>query len=98
MKALAPGTHVAIFHGLHRVMAAEEALRVARARHRLMPTPRPLTSSCGLAIAFPADELGHVRAVLDGGPDLAELWCSDGARYQRAELPTHRPSAGPEAP
>lgn len=94
MKVLASGTHVAIFGALHRVMAAEKALRDARARHRLLPTPRPLTSACGLAIAFPCAELEAVRTALGRAASPFELWCSDGVGYVRAEVIA--PPAAPE--
>lgn len=96
--ALTAGTHVAIFGALHRVMAAEQSLRAARARHRLMPTPRPLTSACGLAIVFPGEELGRVERALEPGPRPAELWRSDGHRYERAALAPSPAAASPEDP
>lgn len=85
-RALARDTHVLIFHALHRVMAAERTFVAARIRHRLMATPRPLTSTCGLAIVFPGDALGDVELALASGPPIAELWRSDGERYQRLEV------------
>ncbi|MFN7950901.1 MAG: DUF3343 domain-containing protein [bacterium] len=97
MRALAVDTHVAIFHALHRVMAAEQALRAARVRHRLMATPRPLTSSCGLAIAFPGDTLASVESALTSAAPIVELWRSTGERYERVPTLSCRTARAPAA-
>lgn len=75
---------VLIFHGIHRVMKAEKALKAAGLDVRLMPVPRQLSSDCGLAIAFRARDREVVDALLDEvGCPREEVHVRDGDRYRR---------------
>lgn len=58
------GQLVAIFHSIHRVMAAEKALKLARLPMQLIPVPRDLASDCGLAIRIAPQDWPQVLATL----------------------------------
>lgn len=73
---------VAIFHGIHRVMKAEKILKQAGADILLIPTPRELSSDCGLALRFAPSEQERVLAVLAAeGLSPAELYRRSGREY-----------------
>ncbi len=56
--------YVAVFHSVHRVMKAEKLLKREKLDILLIPTPRQLTSDCGLAIRYDADLHARVDVVL----------------------------------
>ncbi|WP_305043170.1 DUF3343 domain-containing protein [Geoalkalibacter sp.] len=73
---------VAIFHGIHRVMKAEKVLKQAGADILLIPTPRELSSDCGLALRFAPPEQERVLAVLSAeGLSPVELYRRSGREY-----------------
>ena len=43
---------VLLFESIHHVLAAERVLKHGQIWHDLVPTPRPLSSDCGMAIEF----------------------------------------------
>jgi hypothetical protein len=47
---------ILIFNSIHRVLRAEKALLAAGIGLRLVPTPRPLVSDCGMAIVVAPSE------------------------------------------
>jgi hypothetical protein len=55
---------VALFHSMHRVLAAEKSLKEAGIEFLLIPAPRELSSACGLAIRFSADQRQRIEAIL----------------------------------
>lgn len=67
---------IAIFHSVHRVMKAEKVLKKAHLDVMLIPTPRQLSSDCGLALRYTVAAAGEVAAVLaaSGLPLAAELY------------------------
>lgn len=58
------GDYVAIFNSVHRVMKAEKLLKGEKLPMLLIPAPRALSSDCGLAIRYAADDRGQVEALL----------------------------------
>lgn len=56
--------YVAVFHSVHRVMKAEKLLKQERLDVLLIPTPRQLSSDCGLAIRYDEAVRQRVDAVL----------------------------------
>lgn len=69
------GDCVAIFHSIHRVMKAEKVLKAEGLAVLLIPVPRQLSSDCGLAIRFSADDRSQIEAALnDTGLVIAEVW------------------------
>jgi len=55
---------VAIFHSIHRVMKAEKVLKLADVDFLLIPVPRQLSSDCGLAIRYAAEDQGRIEEIL----------------------------------
>jgi hypothetical protein len=55
---------VVLFHTSTAAMQAEAVLNRAHLPARLIPTPRELSSDCGLSLRFPWDQADHVRALL----------------------------------
>ncbi|GAB4267025.1 MULTISPECIES: DUF3343 domain-containing protein [Deferrisoma] len=79
---------ILIFHSIHRVMAAEKALKAAGLDVRLMPVPRQLSSDCGLSIAFRTADLAAVEEALEaGGCPYEELHRWNGTSYDRLDRP-----------
>jgi hypothetical protein len=58
------GDFIALFHSMHRVMGAEKVLKREGAPFLLIPAPRELSSACGLAIRFEAENREHIEAIL----------------------------------
>jgi len=61
---VADGDYVAIFHSIHRVMKAEKILKSKQAPILLIPVPRQLSSDCGLAIRYAANDRELVEELL----------------------------------
>jgi len=81
------GDMVAVFHSVHRVMAAEKVLKGAGADILLIPVPRQLSSDCGLAIRYARGEEAVVAAALrDHGLQPAELYVRNGDEFVRVAL------------
>lgn len=80
------GDLVAIFHSIHRVMAAEKLLKQERAEILVIPVPRQLTSDCGLAIRYPETERARVDSILAAaGLTAAEIYRREGGNYRLLE-------------
>jgi hypothetical protein len=58
------GDFVAIFQSMHRVLKAEKILKQEAAAFLLIPTPRELSSACGLAIRFEAGNRERIETIL----------------------------------
>ena len=56
---------VALFHTTSAAMRADKTLRKAGLECRLVPTPRQLTSDCGIAVRFAVEDEGPVVAALE---------------------------------
>lgn len=58
-------THgVVLFHGIQSAMRAEKVLRLAGKAVKLVPTPRQLSSDCGVALRFSWADEEQVRTQL----------------------------------
>jgi hypothetical protein len=69
------GECVAVFHSIHRVMKAEKILQSERLDVMLIPTPRELTSDCGMALKYSKALSEAVASVLrQHGMTFEELW------------------------
>ena len=56
---------VVLFHTTSAVMRAEKILKKEKLIVKLIPTPRELSSDCGIAMRFDWDRAEDVRALLD---------------------------------
>ncbi len=56
---------VILFHTSSSAMQGEAVLLRAKLTARLIPTPRELSSDCGLSLRFNWDECEQVRALLE---------------------------------
>jgi hypothetical protein len=56
---------VVLFHSTAHALRAEKVLIEAGFRIKLIPTPRQLSSDCGMALRFDWTEQGRVAAVLE---------------------------------
>jgi len=75
--------YVAVFHSVHRVMKAEKILKREKIDILLIPTPRQLTSDCGLAIRYDASVRERVDAVLAAEGLLpVELYRKDAGGFE----------------
>jgi hypothetical protein len=59
-------TVVFIFNSIHRVLKAEKLLHKEEVVFRLIPTPRPLVSDCGMAISTGGAEVTRVNELFRG--------------------------------
>lgn len=57
---------IAVFHSVHDVMAASKIFRRKKLRHDLVPTPRHLSSDCGMAVEFHCRDGERLRSLLAG--------------------------------
>ena len=58
---------ILLFDSIHRVIAAEDFFRASSLWCDLVPVPRELSSNCGMALVFRAEEIDAVRRILSEG-------------------------------
>lgn len=59
---------VILFPSIHDVVAAERRLRAASLWCDMVPTPRQLSSDCGMSLACRCEDLEAIRGALLGSP------------------------------
>jgi hypothetical protein len=59
-----PDYAVVLFHSTSHAVRAEKVLTLARFEIKMIPTPRQLSSDCGVALRFRRTEGERVAAVL----------------------------------
>ncbi len=68
------GYGVALFHNTSAVMRAERVLQLGQVSVKLIPTPRELSSDCGLAVRFKSEDKDRVTALLhQAGVEVAGI-------------------------
>ena len=67
------------FPNVHHALKCEDAMRKPGRRIQIMPVPRRVSSSCGLAVEVQAADIVH-------GRDLARELGSDGVDYEAVFL------------
>ena len=68
-----PDYLVAIFPSITQVMSSERLLLERRIEHKLVPTPKRVSSECGVSIRFlPADREAFVQA-LSGRATIVDI-------------------------
>lgn len=78
------GDCVAIFNSIHRVMKAEKVLKELRLPILLIPAPRPISSDCGLAIRYSANDRERVETVLgDAGLIPEDIYIKEEDGFQK---------------
>lgn len=76
--------HVALFHSMHRVLAAEKALKEAGIDFLLIPAPGELSSACGLGIRFAPTQRQRIEAALKNeGISFRELHVREAEGYRQ---------------
>jgi hypothetical protein len=55
---------VAVFDSVHYVLAAERVFKERGVWYDLIPTPREISSDCGMAVEFRESDLAAAREVL----------------------------------
>ncbi len=85
----ARGTQVVfIFNSIHRVLKAEQTLKRAGIPFRLVPTPRPLVSDCGMAILGAREDAERIHASLAGERlRIVKLFAGDENGWWPVNLP-----------
>ena len=72
-----------IFQSVHEVMEAEAALKRRGLRVEMRPTPRAISSDCGMCIELDAGGLDGALEAIEGGREPeAVYWVREG-RYVR---------------
>ena len=56
---------VALFHSTAHAIRAETVLEEAAVQIKLIPTPRKLSSDCGIAVRFDRADRAQVAAILE---------------------------------
>jgi len=68
-------TALALFASVHYVLAAERGMKKAGLWYDIVPTPRKLTSECGLAVEFRLQDLASFRGICANGDlRLTGIW------------------------
>jgi hypothetical protein len=57
--------YVITFESVHFVMKAEKALKKKEIPVRLIPTPRKISSDCGMSLEVETDNAGKLRQLLE---------------------------------
>ena len=87
IRMVKEGDCVAIFNSIHRVMKAEKTLKSLRLPILLIPAPRALTSECGLAVRYAADDREAVEgALVAAGLPPEEIYVKRGDEFVRISL------------
>jgi hypothetical protein len=60
-----PGQAVALLHSTSHAIRAEKLLRTAGIACKLIPTPRELSSDCGICVRFDISLAKQVKAALE---------------------------------
>lgn len=58
-------TGVMTFKSTHHTIQAEDFLKSREIDIKIIPTPREITESCGLAIVFNLDHLDKIKEIID---------------------------------
>lgn len=58
-------SQILTFYSTHHALAAEKLLKANHIRPLLVPTPRELSSNCGIALRISDNELATVRDLLE---------------------------------
>jgi hypothetical protein len=64
--------HVATFHSVSQALRFEKLLVQRGLDIKMIPVPRVISSSCGIAARFNDDDLQPVRTILEAGEAEAE--------------------------
>lgn len=65
---------VVLFHTTSAALRAEKVLKANRIPIKLIPTPRELSSDCGVALRFDRERIQTVQAILqDAGVEVAGI-------------------------
>ena len=65
---------VVLFYTTSAAMRAEKVLMKDKIAVKLIPTPRELSSDCGIALRFDWDQVDNVEALLDAaGVEIAGI-------------------------
>lgn len=73
-----PERRLVTFDSIHHVLAAERALKEAGVWCDLIPTPRRLSSDCGMALEYREPDDAAVRALLDPPRFRVRGWHEEG--------------------
>lgn len=66
---------VALFHTTSAALRAEKVLRANEIAVKLIPTPRELSSDCGIALRFDRGQMQTVQATLEeAGVEVAGIY------------------------
>jgi len=66
------------FLSAHHALAAESVLRQRQVRYELLPTPRAITSHCGLSLRLETRDYWDVQALLEeSGVSIAAVYTED---------------------
>jgi len=79
------GSCVLLFTTIHDVMRAEKLLKQAALWRDLIPTPRQLSSDCGMALELRAADLAAALAHLIVGGPRPRVYQERGGTYEPVE-------------
>lgn len=76
--------YIALFHSIHRVLAAEKQLKERGVDFLLIPAPNELTSACGLALRFAPEQAVEIEDILsDADLRPAELFVREESGFRK---------------
>jgi len=76
-------TCVALCNTIHDVMRAEKLLKARGIWLDLVPTPRELSSDCGMALALREEDLSAIREMLAADGLRTRIYRNSGAGYEQ---------------
>ena len=79
---------VAVFDSIHHVLAAEKGFKRQAVWCDLVPTPRKISSDCGMVLEFRAQDLDEAREVLtaDSRVKVKSVYRVAGGTYEAVSL------------
>jgi len=64
--------YIITFASVHFVMKAEKMLKEKAIKVRLVPTPRKISSDCGMAIEVNSKDINIIKELLKDGENIVE--------------------------
>jgi len=77
---------IVLYDSIHDVMRTESAVKRAQLWSDLVPTPRQLSSECGMSLVIAAADLPRVLEILAAQEEPARVYLQQGEQFTPVEL------------
>ena len=71
------------FHSTHDALSFESLLKENNIEIKIIPVPRGISASCGLAARFNYDKLEEVMEMIVGNIEFSEVFLKNDSEYKK---------------